>query len=181
MKSKIFISLITFLGLLNQGEAQEGLKENFNFKIGAIGAWVAYEKPLNDSFLIDAEIGYIGGILNSEFIFTTSIELEPRYYYNFSKRIQKGKNTINNSGNYFAVQLSYIPDIFTAKTPNNANIDVLKTFSAIPTFGLRRNITKGLNFDFEFGVGYLWAKGYENEVTANLLIGLSYVFKTNAK
>lgn len=165
------------MGISHSLKAQQNLTENINFKIGVLGSWLAYEKPLGESFLLDAEFGYLGGILNDEFIFTSTIELEPRYYYNLNKRIQKNKNTKNNSANYLALQMSYIPDFLTATTKNNSNIDVLRTFSAIPTYGLRRNISGGLNFDFEIGIGYLWAKDFNNEVTANLLIGLSYVFK----
>jgi len=177
MKKTIYIIVLALIGISQSTQAQKGLTENFNAKIGVIGGWLAYEKPLSDSFLLDIELGYIGGILNSEFIFTSTIELEPRYYYNLNKRIQKNKNTKHNSANYLALQLSYIPDILTATTKKNSKINVLKTFSAIPTFGLRRNITGNLNFDFEIGIGYLWAKDFDNEVTANLLIGLSYAFK----
>lgn len=173
MKKIIFLITMALMSSLQSLHAQEGLKENFNIKVGVLGCWVAYEKPLSDAFLLNAEIGYTGGILNSELIFTSTIALEPRYYYNINKRIKKDKNIEHNSANYFALQLSYVPDILTV-TKNNIN--VVKTFGLVPTYGLRRNISGGFNFDFEFGVGYLWSKELENEVTSNLFIGFSYVF-----
>ena len=176
MKKTILLIALAFLGVSPSLRAQDALTENLNFKIGVLGIWLAYEKPLGGPFLLDAEFGYLGGILNSEFIFTSTFELEPRYYYNLDKRMRKNKGTKNNSANYIALQLSYIPNFLTATTKNNSNISVVRTFSAIPTYGLRRNISGGLNFDFEIGVGYLWAKDFDNELTANLLIGLSYAF-----
>ena len=177
MKKITFIIILTFLYVPQSLQAQKGLTENFNFKIGMIGGWLAYEKPLSDSFLLDIELGYIGGVLSNGLIFTSIIELEPRYYYNLNKRIQKSKNTKNNSANYLALQLSYIPSVLTI-AKKNSTINILETFSAIPTFGFRRNISGGLNFDFEVGVGYMWTKkGHTNEIAPNLLIGFSYVFK----
>ncbi|HFS67123.1 MAG TPA: hypothetical protein ENK67_02820 [Flavobacteriia bacterium] len=51
-----------------------------------------------------------------DYIFTSIISAEPRYYYNFNKRIEKGKKILNNSTNYISAELFYVPDILLLQT-----------------------------------------------------------------
>ncbi len=76
--------------------------------------------PIN--FTAVGTLDYLGGFKYSysdfygsdfEYILTTNIALEGRYYYNFDRRIGKGKNTKNNSGNYIALKGTYTPDWLT--------------------------------------------------------------------
>jgi hypothetical protein len=43
------------------------------------------------------------------------LRIEPRYYYNLSKRFGKGKKTRNNSANYIAFAVDYQPGISIGK------------------------------------------------------------------
>ncbi|HLW15693.1 MAG TPA: hypothetical protein VKX30_09380 [Flavobacteriaceae bacterium] len=86
----------------------------------------------------------------------TSIRAEPRYYYNLSKRDSKGKSTSNNAGSYLGLELSYLPDLLTST--NRKGVDVSKALNLIPKYGLRRNISSVVSFEFAFGVGYAWGE-----------------------
>lgn len=174
MKKRTVIVFAIAICLAHSVKAQDGLEDKFNVRLGLIGGWVSYEKPLGGPFLLNGELGYIGGIVGGNFLFTSILEIEPRYYYNVDKRIKKGKSIKNNSANYLALQLSYLPDLLTAKKYSSTIIE--KSFNIIPTYGLRRNILGGLNFDFEIGLGYQINSGTENNIVPNLGLGLSYSF-----
>lgn len=94
--------LIFTLLLASFASAQEKATDLFNANISFIGIGVQYEKALNDNFTAVGSLDYIGGFSYSEdwsgesdfdYILTTNISLEGRYYYNFNRRIGKGKNT----------------------------------------------------------------------------------------
>lgn len=173
MRKKTVVFLFAIC-LVQSIQGQEGLEDKFNIRVGLIGGWVSYDKPLGGSFLLNSEIGYVGGIIGGNFLFTSILEIEPRYYYNVDKRIQKGKSIKNNSASYLAMHFSYLPDFLTSTKYASTNIE--KSFNIIPTYGLRRNISGGLNFDFEIGLGYQVNNGTENNVVPNLGLGLSYSF-----
>lgn len=174
MKKRTFIYIVLAICMAQSIQGQDRLEEKLNVRLGLIGGWVSYDKPLGGPFLLNTELGYVGGIIGGNFLFTSILEIEPRYYYNIDKRIQKGKSVKNNSANYIAVHLSYLPDFLTSTKYKSTSIE--RSFNVIPTYGLRRNISGGLNFDFEIGLGYQINNGTGNNVVPNLGLGLSYSF-----
>ena len=176
------IIVIVLMGITTFSIAQEKqkLEDIFSVEIGLIGGWINYEKTLNEKFTLNTEFGYAGGILKGtnghslDYIFTTIFSLEPRYYYNFNKRLEKEKNITNNSANYLAIDFSYVPDWFTET--NRQGAGVTSSISIIPKWGFRRNIIQNLNFDFATGLGYSSAKYRENNLQTVLDIRLSYSF-----
>jgi hypothetical protein len=161
--------------------AQEKATDVFNAKIGLIGAWISYEKAVSPEFTINGEIGYEGGFFYSDwidndlnYVFTTTLSLEGRFYYNFKHRIEKEKNTKNNSANYLALEATYTPDWGTAE--NSKNINVLKTFSVIPKYGLRRNLSEKFNFEFAVGPGYQWTENGNDGAILGIDVKFGYNF-----
>lgn len=125
-------------------------------------------------------MGYSGGLMKGtdqklDYILTTKIIVSPRYYYNIEKRFKNGKKTMNNSANFIAIDLSYLPDWGTSTNRKNVGVD--KSFAIIPKYGLRRAISKNLNFHFDFGVGYQWNdqnnKGLD--VSLTLMLDLNFL------
>lgn len=150
-------------------------------KVGFVGVWVHYEKALNDKVTIDSQIGFVGGVFQGrgdsdlDFAFTSIISLEPRYYYNFERRNGLGKETKNNSANYFSLDASYIPNLFTSS--NNSSISVAESFVLGPKYGLRRSISDLLTFEFAFGIGYQWTKdGFDNGLVPLLDLRVDFNF-----
>ncbi len=176
------IIILAFLGITLFSNAQEKqeLKDLFSVEAGLIGVWINYEKTLSDKFTLNTEFGYAGGILKGtnghslDYLFTTIFSLEPRYYYNFNKRLEKEKNITNNSANYLAIDFSYVPDWFTETNRQGASIT--SSTNIIPKWGFRRNIIQNLNFDFATGLGYSSASHRDYNLQIALDIRLSYSF-----
>lgn len=152
--------LIFTLLLASFASAQEKATDLFNANISFIGIGVQYEKALNGNFTAVGSLDYIGGFSYSEdwsgesdfdYILTTNISLEARYYYNFNRRIGKGKNTKNNSGNYLTLKGNFIPDLLTAKSDDNVTID--PQGSIILNYGLKRSFSQNFFYEFYTGLG----------------------------
>lgn len=81
-----------------------------------------------------------------------TIGITPKYYYNFNRRLAKGKDIHNNSANYIAVDFSYTPNWFIIS--NEKNIEVSNFIRIIPSYGIRRNFAQNFNYEAKFGLGY---------------------------
>ncbi|PQJ76669.1 hypothetical protein [Polaribacter glomeratus] len=86
--------------------------------------------------------------------------------YNFEKRNEKGKNTNNNSANYFSKEIFYVSDLLSSTNRNNLTIN--KAFGLIPKYGLRRALSEKLNFEFAFGLGYSWGGNNINGIASSI-------------
>ena len=168
--------LVFFLFIFGHIYAQDGLKSNVFLRAGVLQTSVGYEYILSKQFSLSSEAGLAYGYINSGIIGSSFVSLTPKYYYNINKRQKKGRNTQNNAANYFGIDLSYVPDIFTFS--NTDNINVIRSLSITPVYGMRRNIVGGLNFDFRFGL--LGVSFFESNMPAratySIFVGLSYVF-----
>ena len=167
-----------FLSVIFVSYAQEDKRTTdiFSFKVGVIGAWLSYEKAVNDHFTLNSEFGYVGGFFKgtnskADYVATTTFNLEPRHYYNFNRRSGKGKETKNNSANYISSEFFLIPDLLSST--NRDNLFVNRSLSIVPKYGLRRSISEYLIFEFAFGIGYQWVENKNNGVTATLNLSLN--------
>ncbi|TXD52424.1 MULTISPECIES: hypothetical protein [unclassified Polaribacter] len=142
----------------------------YGFQTGLFGAWVYNETKLNNEFTLKTEIGLDAGYSYSDFdspksqyILIPSLSLEPRWYYNFSKRDKKGKSLSNNAANYLSLKTTYNPDLFVIA--NIINPDLTSIFRIIPSWGIRRDLGSNFDFDLRLGFGYVFASN--NTATAN--------------
>jgi len=168
---KIFFVLFFATTLTYAQKNNNSSEDIFGIKIGLIGGWLNYEKSLSEKITLNTEIGYEGGFLKGtdnkiDYIFTTTFSIEPRYYYNFEKRKEKGKKTNNNSANYFSTEIFYVSDLLSSSNRNN--LKIIKSFSLIPKYGLRRVLSEKLNFEFAFGLGYSWGENSINGIASSL-------------
>jgi len=140
--------------------AQEKATDLFNANISFIGIGIQYEKALSDNFTAVGSLDYIGGFRYSnsdyygsdfDYLLTTNLSLEGRYYYNFDRRISKGKNTKNNTGNYVALKGNYTPDWLT--TSNSDNISVNPQGMITLNYGLKRAFSQNFFYEFYTGLG----------------------------
>lgn len=111
--------------------------------------------------------------------------VEPRYYYNLNRRLEKGKRIDGNSGNYLSLYTCIQPGI--GFKSDNARID--PGVFVIPMYGLKRNIGKRFNFELAYGIGYGWIyeeytyfngethRETDSGVLLNFRLAIGYMFK----
>ena len=152
--------LLFFFFLSSSLFAQEKATDLFNANISVIGIGIQYEKALSDNFTAVGSLDYMGGFRYSysdfygsdfDYILTTSLSLEGRYYYNFDRRIGKGRNTKNNSGNYIALKGNFIPDWLTASNGDRLNVNPQGSLTV--NYGLKRSFAQNFFYEFYTGLG----------------------------
>ncbi|PKP40360.1 MAG: hypothetical protein CVT96_09160 [Bacteroidetes bacterium HGW-Bacteroidetes-13] len=161
-------------------------KSIFGVQTGFLGVWINHEARLAPKFALRSEIGleagYAGGSFqNDVFFFAPTLKLEPRYYYNLQKRLDKGKSITKNSGNFFAINTLYTPDWFVISS--ESNLDVVETLSVIPKWGIRRVVGEHFTYEVGIGIGYQYSNykqfGFsqnESDVTGELHLRIGYTF-----
>ncbi|WP_143153997.1 hypothetical protein [Cruoricaptor ignavus] len=103
-----------------------------------------------------------------------NFRLEPRYYYNLEKRLEKGYPINYNSGNFFGIAINYRPDAVVFS--NNKNLKTIESISFVPKWGIRRNLGNHFNYEAGFGLGFRHEFKYRNygEFDIHLRIGYSF-------
>ncbi|MEJ6755338.1 MAG: hypothetical protein QNK57_09195, partial [Flavobacteriales bacterium] len=127
-------------------------KSILSIQTGYFGTWINHELKFNKRLALRTELG-------SEYRLKFSIKqnfdslknkvsifLEPKYYFNLTKREKKDKNTENNAGNYISLRANI-------SLLNNLENKEVYFHTLTPTFGIRRNITSHFNIEFSFGCG----------------------------
>ena len=127
-------------------------KSILSIQTGYFGTWINHELKLHNQFALRTEVG-------SEYRLKFSIKqnfdslknqvsifLEPKYYFNLTKREKKDKNIENNAGNYISLRANI-------SLLNNLENKEVYFHTITPTFGIRRNITSHFNIEFSFGCG----------------------------
>jgi hypothetical protein len=174
----------TFLGNAQKTNVEKSI---FGVQTGLLGIWGFNEFGLSNNIALRSEIGFDSGIWGGTyyektgFIITPVVSIEPRLYYNLTKRVSKLKSISNNSGNFISLKTSFHPDWFVIS--NYENLNLISDVSIIPTWGIRRNIGKHFNYETGIGLGYryFFAKkaGYaenDSEVAWNLHLRIGYSF-----
>ncbi|MGJ5642724.1 hypothetical protein [Formosa sp. S-31] len=188
MKNLLFTLAFCGLSLFNYAQSSIVEKSIFNIQTGFLGIYFNNESRLANSIALRSEIGLDTGIWGNDinnidsFLLTPVITLEPRWYYNLNKRVQKKKKTTKNTGNFVSIKTSYHPDWFTISSENNINFT--PDISIIPTWGIRRHIGSHFNFETGIGIGYLhyfFKEQYfyfedEDQVALNLHLRIGYSF-----
>ncbi|MDN3596569.1 hypothetical protein [Zunongwangia endophytica] len=151
----LFLVLGSSIANAQKSSVEESL---FGVQTGFLGIWGYNELRLADQLTLRSEIGFNAGIWGGSsysntfnYIFTPTITIEPRWYYNLKKRADKGRRTWNNGANFLSLETSLHPDLFTIS--NHDNVAVTNTIAFIPKWGIKRNI--GQHFGFEIAVGPL--------------------------
>lgn len=185
MKKLIITISFCLLNLLIQAQDASVEKSVFGIQTGPIGLWAHQEARLTNKIALRSELGVEVGLHGrnntTDYIFGVAISLEPRWYYNISKRQDKSKRIDGNSGNFISIKTKYHPDWILAS--NNENIRLVSDLSIVPTWGIRRNIGKHFNYEAGFGVGYIHYINDENltiideaDVAVNLHLRIGYRF-----
>ena len=167
------ILTLTLLFSIISYSQSDNFETAVTFKFGAIGVWISGEVPLSEKMMLNAEFGQEGGIYKNtfngeaEFIFTNTLSLEPRYFYNRDSRKEKGKSNNLNSGNYLGLELIRVPDWLTVGT-DDRDVQIEQSFSIIPKIGMKREIANIMTFELAGGIGYQFNDNLENSLTVGL-------------
>lgn len=151
---KILLSLALFICLTSF--AQETTNQfSLNFLIPS----AEYEVSVSENSTVDTMLGmgfsyHDASYLNKpEYGIYPQFEAQYRYYYNFRKRVEKGKKTSENSGNYIAVV-----GVFASGEPIIGDMQLNTDYSGFvgPAWGLQRvyNSNFKLNLNLGLGMGF---------------------------
>ncbi|WP_076752689.1 hypothetical protein [Elizabethkingia anophelis] len=158
MKKQFYLIALALSPLLGKAQNSNVEKNITGIQVGLFGVDLYNEIKIFDKTTLRAELSLFpaiwGGDLYAKtgFAFYPALTIEPKYYYNISKRSENGKNTKNNSANYFGLQVRYIPDWFVIS--NTKNLSLANQINFIPTYGFRRNFSNNFNYEFKAGIGY---------------------------
>jgi hypothetical protein len=156
--------------------AQDTLSvEKNQFKIDILDPGFTYEHGLTTNSTLFSEVGLAlaysySDYYGSSFIMTPFIVEEYRYYYNFERRIKKGKNISRNSGNYVGLNAYYS---FIPLGHENENFVEGSKLSAF--YGLQRTSKRGFNVGYQVGVGYEISKSDDDGFTPYLRFTMGWV------
>ena len=141
-----------------------------------LGLSYSFEQTMSQKSTINYEFIMAGGF-GSDFIngnywlIVPVIRVEPRYYYNLTKRYDKGRKTINNSANYLSFSADY-----QLGTGIGSNASSISTFKLIPKWGMKRTIGNHFIFEFAAGVGAQKSENNNWKSTPGLDLKLGYSF-----
>lgn len=180
MKNSIILTVIMFLTLHISGQEANINKQLFNVQAGFPGSWLNCEFRIAGTVALRGEFGLAYHFTKdlydkTVYIFVPTISVEPRWYYNVKRRVMKGKQTDNNSGNFLTLYVRHVPNWFVI---SNRDIGkVVPDIAFIPTWGLRRSIGEHFNLEICAGIGYRYyfakSAGYaKNKGEADLNLGL---------
>lgn len=141
-----------------------------------IGLSYSYEQAIAQKSTVNFEMMLAGGF-GSDFMNGTYwlivpvMRVEPRYYYNFTKRFEKGKKTINNSANYLSISSDY-----QFETGIGSKAHSIGTFNIIPKWGMKRTIGNHFIFEFAAGIGAQKSENNNWKAAPGLDLKLGYSF-----
>ncbi|WP_282089803.1 DUF3575 domain-containing protein [Aquimarina algiphila] len=153
---KILTAIFLFSTLLLSAQNQTNKVEKQMFKANLLlTPGVEYEVGVSENATLDFRLGtglaYVKSNNDEDYGVFLTFEGAYRYYYNFEKRANKGKNTSGNSANYLAMT-TYIAH--GDPILGNLDTDIDYVGQVGPVWGFQRTYNSGFNLGLELGVGY---------------------------
>ena len=167
MKKTLLVILLFTLGFnVNAQEKNNDNLDNFGkVELGFHGLSLGYDLPISNKFVWENALG-AGMGMNAEsnsasysLDFTRPVPFlksSLKFVYNIRKRIEKGKITENNSGNYLALQTKYSFGKADSYTLNSSMLTEIH-------WGLQRSL--GGNFIFKTHIGLGFVRDFDNNST----------------
>ena len=160
MKRKMILLFLSVFGYIcfAQTNNSHATKNITGVQLGLLNVGIYDELRMTDDFVLRGDFmlnsAIWGGAMypKTGFALYPTIVVTPKYYYNFNRRIEKGRNIRNNSANYLALGFSYTPNWFVLS--NEKSIAVSNFITIVPLYGIRRNFAENFNYEAKFGLGY---------------------------
>lgn len=135
--------------------------ERHQFKFDLLSPGFAYELGLFRNQSVSTSLGLATATYEEGYAFGLTLNTRYRYYHNFQRRIDKGRNVAGNSGDYIAAAQA----IFFSQLRISTNIEGPKDFNLGfygMVYGVQRTYNNGFNFNAELGAGYYRGDGVLN-------------------
>lgn len=177
MKRFLIFSILSVL-IQNYAISQGPIQDNFGVHAQLFGAGVNYEFAVGKAIAVNTLITYEGGFYQGldgdvNYVLTTTFGIEPRWYYNRSRREKLKKNIDYNVGNFLSGELFYASDLLSSSTDDRAAID--PAFAVGIKYGIRRKILEKLHFEFALGVGQVFPEETDSYTAPLIDIKFQYV------
>lgn len=154
MKNLLLISFCLLISLSINAQNQPSVEDGL-LSVNILTPGLEYEYGLTNSTTLDLGAGsgfaYRKGTFGEGFGVYPVFDLQYRYYYNLKKRLEKGKNIFNNSGNYIALS-----GTLQAGKPIIGDLEYNEGYFGVigPVWGLQRYYGAGFKLDLNLGGGY---------------------------
>lgn len=167
LKKVVFFWVFPIVLLTNQINAQFQERgrvfdlvhlERHQFKLNLLSPGFTYELGLFRNQSVSFDLGLGLATYEEGYAFGLTTNNRYRYYHNFQRRIDKGKNVSGNSGNYIAAAQA----VFFSQLRISTNIEGPKDFNLGfygLAYGVQRTFDNGFNFNAELGAGYYRGDG----------------------
>lgn len=132
--------------------------ERHQFKFDLLSPGFSYELGLFKNQSVSTSLGLGLATYQEGYAYGLAMNNRYRYYHNFNRRINTGKNVSGNSGNYIAAAQA----IFFSQLRIATNIEGPSDFNLGfygMVYGIQRTYPKGFNFNLELGAGYYRGDG----------------------
>ena len=150
-----YLFSIACIFLFSLNAISQDITTNNQFSLNLIFPSAEYEVGLSDHSTIDATVGvgfaYHKSVYSGEaYGIYPGLELQYRYYYNFDKRLDKGKKISENSGNYITGMAS-----ITSGDPILGDLEFASDYGGFvgPAWGLQRVYNSGFKLNLNLGLG----------------------------
>lgn len=165
MKKNLFVLVLVFASQYLFTQQNIEIKTEKILRINFINPAIELEIPTGQysTFSASVGIGYGGGYPNlsyenndyfagSGFIYIISpfIDLQEKFFYNFYKRNQNGKNIKNNSANFISIRVISRGKSIAENISRSSNFDI----AIGPTWGIQRKYGKNFHLLFDVGPQY---------------------------
>jgi len=179
MKKTLLVILLLALGFnASAQETNNNLDKFGKFELGFHGLSFGYELPISNKFVWENALGAGLGMNaeNSSVSYTLDFirpvpffKSKLKFVYNINKRIEKEKVTVNNSGNYVALQTKYSFGKSGSFTYNPALLTEVH-------WGIQRSL--GGNFIFNTHIGLGFVRDFDTSSTAfSPTFGLAFGYR----
>ncbi len=146
--------------------------------VNVLGIGMGIENRLSKLNTFNSEINLnFSAVYNSSSKFAYAlypgVTTEFRQYYNLYRRVKAGKNTLNNSGNFFGITTGVLFKPLIQK-----DLDIQNLFILNPAWGIQRSLSNRINFEGRLGWSFkygLSSKNWDN--TPNIRVGFGYILK----
>ena len=137
MKTKFFIlSFLFLIGVSSFSQNNPSVETSLtSIQAGILGIHINNEYKLSDKMVLASEIGLNASVFGgfsydkTGVVLSPTITIEPKWYYNLQKRMQRDKKYSDNNGNYLSLKTSYTPDWFVI-----SNYEISKLYHNLQLF-----------------------------------------------